>query len=137
MLQPGLTFEYTYKVPENKTVPHLFPEIPEGSVMPDVFATGYLVGLFEFACIAAINPYIDWPAEQTVGIGINIDHKAATPPGFTITVKGELTKVEGKKLSFMLTANDGMDDIGGGSHERFIINADKFNKAVKKKIDAL
>ena len=109
VLKPGMTFEFKYIVPEDKTVPHLFPDIAEGQAMPKVFATGYLVGLFEFACIKAINPHIDWPREQTVGISIQIDHTAATPPNFTVTVKGTLTHVEGRKLTFSLVADDGVD----------------------------
>ena len=133
-LKPGLTFEFQFKVPENKTVPHLYPEMPEGQVMPKVFATGYLVGLFEFSCIKFMNPHLDWPEEQSVGIGININHSAATPPGFTITVKGRLEKVEGKKLSFSLSADDGVDKISEGTHERFVINAEKFNAGVEAKL---
>lgn len=136
-LKPGLTFEYQFEVPENKTVPHLYPEMPEGQIMPKVFATGYLVGLFEFACIKFVNFHLDWPKEQTVGIGIHISHLAATPPGFTITVHGTLEKVEGKKLTFSLSAHDGVDKISEGSHERFVINAEKFNAGVDAKLKKL
>ena len=132
-LTPGATFEYRYTVPENKTVPHLYPDIPEAQVMPEVFATGFLVGLLEFACISFVNAYIDWPREQTVGISINVDHTAATPPGFTVTVKGRLEKVEGRKLTFWLEADDGVDVISKGKHQRFIIDADKFNAQVAQK----
>jgi fluoroacetyl-CoA thioesterase len=132
-LKPGLEFEFKYKVPEDKTVPHLFPDIEEGRVMPEVFATGYMVGLFEFACIKAVNPHIDWPSQQTVGISIDVNHTAATPPGFTITVKGRLDKVDGRKLSFSLEAHDGVDRISRGTHERFVIDAQKFNAAVVSK----
>ena len=132
-LQPGLTFEFQYKVPEDKTVPALFPEFPEGQVMPNVFASGYMVGLFEFACIKSIKPHLDWPDEQSVGIGFNLNHTAATPPGFTITVKGRLDKVEGRKLTFNITADDGVDTISKGTHERFVINAAKFKGAVAEK----
>lgn len=132
-LQEGLEFEFAYTVPQDKTVPHLFPEFPEGREMPDVFATGYMVGLFEFTCIKAINDHIDWPRQQTVGIHINVSHTAATPPGFTVTVKGRLDKVDGRKLSFSLSAHDGVDTISKGTHDRFIIDADKFNAAVAKK----
>ena len=132
-LQPGLTFDYRFKVPETKTVPHLYPEIPEALIMPKVFATGFMVGLFEFACITAINPHLDWPVEQTVGIQVNIDHTAATPPGLTVTVRGKLEKVEGRKLSFSLEADDGVDTISKGTHERFVIDAAKFNAQIEKK----
>ena len=134
-LQPGLTYEFRFKVPENKTVPYLYPEAPEFKVMPDVLATGYLVGLFEWACIQAINPYIDWPNEQTVGIHINISHEAATPPGLTVTVTVRLDAIEGKKLLFSLSADDGIDRISEGKHERFIINAVKFNERLKAKTE--
>ncbi len=132
-LKPGLTFDFKYTVPENKTVPHLFPDMAELQIMPHVFATGYMVGLFELACIKAVNPHIDWPNEQTVGIHVDFNHSAATPPGFTVTVKGKLEKIEGRKLTFSIQADDGVDTISEGMHERFIINASKFNAAVTEK----
>lgn len=132
-LQPGMTFEFSYLVPENKTVPHLYPDMAEGAVMPNVFATGYMVGLMEFTCIKFINAYIDWPHQQSVGIHVNVSHTAATPPGMTVTVKGRLDKVAGHKLSFSLEAFDDQDQISSGTHDRFIIDAEKFKAAVAKK----
>lgn len=133
-LEAGLTFEFKYQVPEEKTVPHLYPESPEFQVMPRVFATGFMVGLFEWACILAINPYIDWPTEQTVGIHVNFSHLAATPPGLTVTIKVKLEKIEGRKLTFSLVAHDGVDKISEGTHDRFIINAEKFNRKMAEKL---
>jgi fluoroacetyl-CoA thioesterase len=135
-LKEGMTFEFSYRVPAEKTVPHLFPEFPEGGKMPEVLATGFLVGLMEFACIKFINPHIDWPRQQTVGIHINLSHTAATPPGFTVTIKGRLEKMDGRKLSFFLDASDGVDSIGQATHERFIIDAEKFNASVARKKSA-
>ena len=132
-LQSGMTFEFNYRVSETRTVPNLFPDIEEGAVMPKVLATGYMIGLMEFACIRFINPHIDWPRQQTVGIHINVSHTAATPPGMTVTIKGKLEKVEGRKLSFSLEAFDDQDQISQGTHDRFIIDAEKFNAAVAKK----
>ena len=128
-----MTFEFSYRVPAEKTVPHLFPEFSEGGQMPEVLATGFLVGLMEFACIKFINPHIEWPRQQTVGIHIDLSHTAATPPGFTVTVRGRLEKVDGRKLSFVLEASDGVDPIGQATHERFIIDAEKFNASVARK----
>lgn len=133
-LLPGLTIEFKFKVPENKTVPFLYPEIEEGRVMPKVFATGFLLGLLEFSCIKALRPHLDWPNEQTVGIGMNMTHTAATPEGMTVTVKGKLDKIEGNKLTFSLEAFDDVEKISSATHERFIINAEKFNAAITKKI---
>ncbi len=132
-LQPGLTFTFRFDVPANKTVPHLYPEVTLFQEMPDVFATGFLIGLVEWACIEAINPHIDWPREQSVGVHVDLSHSAATPPGFSITVKGTLVKVEGRKLTFEITADDGMDKISEGIHQRFIIDADRFNQNVADK----
>jgi len=135
-LEPGLTFEFKFKVPENKTVPHLYPESPEFQAMPRVLATGFMVGLFEWACIRFVNPYIDWPREQTVGIDIKLSHIAATPPGLTVTVNGKLEIVEGRKLVFSIKAHDGIDTISEGTHDRFIIDAAKFNGKMAAKVDA-
>ncbi len=135
-LQPGLTYTFTFEVPENKTVPHLFPESPEFQAMPNVLATGFMVGLFEWTCIQAINPHIDWPREQTVGIGVKLNHIAATPPGLTVTVNVKLEEVEGRKLVFSIVANDGIDKISEGTHDRFIIDAAKFNSKMAAKINA-
>lgn len=132
-LQPGLTYEFKFKVPEDKTVPFLYPEAPEFQIMPKVLATGFMVGLFEWTCIQALTPHLDWPNEQTVGIDIKVTHLAATPPGLTVTVKAKLEKVEGKKLTFFITADDGVEKISEGTHERFIINAGKFNARVEAK----
>lgn len=133
-LQPGLSYEFSFKITEDKTVPHLYPESPEFSIMPKVFATGYMIGLFEWTCVQAISPYIDWPREQTVGTHINVSHIAATPPGLTVTVRVKLEKVEGRKLSFSIVADDGIDKISEGIHERFIIVASKFNEKLKAKV---
>lgn len=132
-LQPGLMFEFKFKIPENKTVPFLYPESPEFQVMPKVLATGFMVGLFEWACIKAINPYLDWPNEQTVGTDVQLSHEAATPPGLTVTVKVRLERVEGRKLTFSIVADDEIDKISEGRHERFVINAAKFNEKAEIK----
>ena len=134
-LKPGLTFQFKFEVPENKTVPFLYPEAPELQQMPKVLATGFMVGLFEWTCIQAVNPYLDWPEEQTVGIGLNLNHLAATPPGLTVTVDVNLEEVDGRRLVFSIVAADGIDTISKGTHERFIIEAAKFNRKVSEKLD--
>ncbi len=126
-LQPGLSYEFKFTITENKTVPYLYPESPEFQVMPKVLATGFMVGLFEWACIMAVKPHLDWPDEQTVGTDVRLSHMAATPPGLTVTVNVTLEKVEGRKLTFFIVGNDGLDKISEGTHERFIIDAAKFN----------
>lgn len=132
-LKPGIRYEHKYVVPSSKTVPALYPESEEFLAMPEVFATGFLVGFLERACIMAIKPYLDWPQEQTVGTHINVSHEAATPPGLEVTAVVELVAVAGRKLTFSVEAHDGVDRISAGSHERYIIDKARFEaKAAEK-----
>lgn len=73
------------------------------------------------------------PGQQSVGISMNLKHLAATPLGMEIRVKTEVTAVEGRKLTFQLEAFDEVEKIGEATHERFIIQADKFNARVVEK----
>ncbi len=117
-LRPGLEHVLTFTVPATKTVPALYPEAPEFQAMPEVFATGFLVGLLEWACIQLVNPHLDWPTEQTLGTHVDVSHDAATPPGLTVTVIVRVTAVEGRQLSFAVEAHDGVDLISQGTHQR-------------------
>ena len=132
-LKPGITYEHRFVVPSSKTVPALYPEAEEFLAMPEVFATGFLVGFLEWACIKAINPHLDWPTEQTVGTHIDVSHEAATPPGLEVTARVKLIEVDGRKLVFEVEADDGVDRISRGRHERFVIIRDKFDAKVGEK----
>lgn len=125
-LKPGIRYEHKFVVPASKTVPALYPESEEFLEMPEVFATGFLVGFLEWACIKTVNPHLDWPHEQTVGTHIDVSHEAATPPGLEVTATVELIEVEGRRLVFSVEAHDGIDLISKGRHERFVINREKF-----------
>jgi len=135
-LRPGLEAAFRYRVPPNKTVPHMYEEAADFQMMPDVFATGFLVALAEWACIELIKPHLDWPREQTLGTHIDLSHTAATPPGFTVEVRARLESVEGRKLVFAVAAHDGVDSIGTGRHERHVIVAERFAAKVAAKAAA-
>lgn len=135
-LQPGLVLSHQFVIPVSKTVPQLYPESAEFIQMPEVFATGFLVGFLEWACILCINPHLDWPHEQSVGTHIDVSHEAATPPGFEVTARVELLEVEGKRLLFSVEAHDGVDLISKGRHERYIINKDSFDERLGRKNQA-
>jgi fluoroacetyl-CoA thioesterase len=122
-------------VPENKTVPYLFPEASDFQAMPKVFATGFMVGLMEWACIQLLAPHLD-PGEGSLGIRIDVSHAAATPPGLIVTVDATCTAVAGKHVSFTVKAHDGVDPIGEGRHERAVVNWDRFNARVADKAKA-
>ena len=132
-LKPGITYEHKLVVSSSKTVPALYPESEEFLAMPEVFATGFLVGFLEWACIKAINPYLDWPKEQTVGTHIDVSHVAATPPGLEITAAVELVEVSGRKLVFTVEAHDGVDLISKGRHQRVVVNKEKFDAKIREK----
>ena len=132
-LKPGLAHTFKFTVDETKTVPHLYPEAGEFAVMPNVFATGFMIGLIEWTCIQAVNPHIDWPREQTVGTHVDMSHVAATPPGMVVTVDVRLIEVDGRRLVFEVEARDEADLIGSGKHERFVILKDKFDQKLKSK----
>ncbi len=125
-LKPGIRHVHKFVVPATKTVPALYPEAEEFVAMPEVFATGFMVGFLEWACIRAINPHLDAPREQSVGTHIDVSHEAATPVGFEVTAQVELVEVEGRKLTFSVEAHDGVDRIAHGRHQRFVIEREKF-----------
>jgi len=136
-LKPGIEYTHKFLVPAGKTVAGLYPEAEEFNLMPEVFATGFLVGFIEWACIRALNPHLNWPEEQTVGVSININHIAATPPGLEVTAKVKLAKVDGRRLFFDVEVYDEIDLISQGKHERVIINKEKFDARVKVKAKAM
>ena len=94
-LRPGLTGRLEYVVPAERTVPHLLPEYEEFGALPEVLATGHLVGIVEWACLRALAKHLD-DGEATRGVRIDISHDAPTPPGVPVTVDVELTRIEGR-----------------------------------------
>ena len=91
----------------------------------EVFATPAMCALMEEAAQAAVQPYLE-DGEGTVGISLSITHEAPTPLGATVTAKATVSAVEGRKITFDIEASDGIGVIGRGTHERFLINNEKF-----------
>ena len=135
-LKTGLTYRHRFTVPESKTVPRLYPESQMFREMPEVFATGFMVGLFEWACIELLRPHLDWPDEQSLGTHVDFSHLAATPPGLTVTVDATLDSIDGRKLGFSVVAHDGVDKISEGRHQRYVIDAARFRAKLAAKSDA-
>jgi fluoroacetyl-CoA thioesterase len=131
-LKPGLTHRLAYQVPESKTVPYTYPESAVIAAMPKVFATGFMIVLMEWVCTELLAPHLD-PGEGSVGVHVDVSHLAATPPGMTVTVEAECLEVVGQRISFKVKAHDGLDLIGEGRHERFVVMWDKFNARVAAK----
>jgi len=131
-LKADLTHRFVYTVPVSKTVPYLYEESPELAIMPEVLATGFMVGLMEWTCVQLLAPHLD-PGEGSLGVHIDVSHKAAAPVDFSITVEAECIEVRGPRAKFVLRAHDGVDEIRSGTHERFIVNWDRINKSVAGK----
>ena len=131
-LQNGMTFTHRYRVPQEKTVPFVFRESDLFQAMPPVFATAFMVGLMEWACMEALRPHME-DHEISLGTNICVTHSAATPPGMQVEVEVELLEVSGPKTKWSIVARDEMDVIGEGTHERFSIDGNKFEGIVAKK----
>ncbi len=127
MIEPGLTHTMSWRVEER----HLASAFGSGLVA--VLATPALVGFCEECARRSVAPHLA-PGQKTVGTFISLHHLAATAPGMRVTVRSELVEVDSRRLRFRVEAQDGIDRIGEGEHERFIIDADRFAEAVEQKI---
>lgn len=132
-LRPGVRFEWRYTVPARATVPQLYQDTAFCRDMPDVLATGYMVGMMELACLHGMMPYMDWPREQSLGTMVSFVHLAPTPPGMTLRIAGEVTEVEGRRVRFKIEAWDDAERICEGTHERTVIDAARFDAKVAAK----
>ena len=98
-----------------------------------VYATPCLAAMMEGAACACLEDLL--PEDQTsVGISLNLRHTAATPVGMAVSAKAVLTAVEGKKLTFEITASDEAGEIGTAIHERVIVNTERFLQKTYEKL---
>lgn len=131
-LQPGVAASHAYIVTAANTVPHLAMDRSTFDDIPEVLATAYMVVMMEGAATKALGPHLD-AGEGSVGISINVTHLAATLPGQTVTATAEVVAVEGRKVTFKVTARDGLDTIGEGTHQRAIVPWSRFKAGVAQK----
>lgn len=103
-----------------------------GSGAVQVFSTPSLVLLMEEAAMAALEPYME-EGESSVGSLVNVRHLSPTPPGFRVSATATLTEIDGRRLVFQVQAHDGVDKIGDGTHERFLISVDRFISRAREK----
>jgi putative hydrolase of the HAD superfamily len=126
-LAPGIRAEKTVLVDDTNTAES------RGSGLLPVFATPVMIALMETAAAAAAAPYLE-PGYSTVGTELRVKHLAATPLGMTVKARAELIEVEKRRLVFAVEAFDEAEKIGEGTHERFIVQNEKFmSKAAAKK----
>lgn len=123
---PGLVGQMELVVGEENTARHL------GSGNVSVLATPEMVRLMERASVAAVDHLLP-SGQRTVGIRVDVRHLAATPVGMRVTARSELLTVEGRKLTFHVEVHDEMEKVGEGTHERMIIDLDRFRSRVERK----
>lgn len=134
-LQPGLKHRQTLRIEAGLTVPRVSPAFANFSEMPPVFATAFMVGFIESACIAALKPHLAH-GQQTVGTHVDLSHIAATPVGMIVTAEVELIAVDGRKLRFKVLCRDDVEVICEGFHERHIVDAARFLERLERKAQA-
>jgi predicted thioesterase len=102
------------------------------SILPEVFATPVMILVMENAALNAIRPFLD-AGESAVGIAVDVQHLAATPVGHDVRATAEVVAVDGKRIDFKVSARDGKEEIGKGSHRRMVIDLRSFNERLARK----
>ncbi len=128
-LKVGLVGEVRRVVEDRHTARHL------GSGNVSVLATPIMVALMEEAAIAAVDPLLP-EGQQTVGIHLDVKHLAPTPVGMEVVARAELTDIDGRILTFRVTAEDENEQVGEGTHKRAIIDLARFQGRIAKKQSA-
>jgi len=118
---------YTLRV----TPAHLANQFKDAA-LPQVFATPMMVTIMENAALNAVRDYLD-PGESAVGTVVNVRHLAATPVGHQVTAEATVTKVDGRRIEFTVTARDEIEEIGTGTHERMVVDMARLGQRLKAK----
>lgn len=126
-IKPGLTGTAELVVGEEHTAPSI------GSGRVHVLATPVMINLIEAASLKAIEHLLP-PGHQSLGTRLDVKHYAATPVGMKIKATAEVVKVEGRLIYFIVKAEDEKEPIGDGTHERVVVNVERFDKRVQRKL---
>jgi fluoroacetyl-CoA thioesterase len=102
------------------------------SILPPVFATPMMVLFMENAALNAVRDYLE-PGESCVGAGIALKHLAATPAGHRIFAEATVTRIDGRRIEFSVIARDEVEVIGEGTHERVVVEMERFAKKLALK----
>ena len=126
-VKPGLRGSVDLTVGEEHTAPSV------GSGAIHVLGTPVMINLMEAAALAAAEHLLP-EGHQSLGIHLDISHMAATPVGMKVQATAEVTAVEGNRVHFRVEARDEADLIGEGTHERVVVNVERFDKRVRAKV---
>ena len=126
-LQPGLKGAAEIMVGDEHTAPRV------GSGRVRVLATPVMINMMEAAALDAIENLLP-PGYQSLGTHLNIGHYAATPVGMRLRANAEVTKIDGRNVEFRVEAHDDRDRVGDGTHTRVIVNVERFDARVQRKL---
>jgi predicted thioesterase len=126
-LKPGLKGTSELVVAEEHTAPRV------GSGRVHVLATPVMINVIEAAALAAIEHLLP-EGYQSLGTRLDIRHFAATPVGMRVRASVEVEKVEGRTVSFRVSVSDEKETIGDGTHERMVVNVQRFDVRVQDKV---
>ena len=127
-ITPGLSGSIEITVGEEHTAPSI------GSGKVRVLATPVMINLIEAAALKAIEHLLD-PGYQSLGTHLDVHHIAATPVGMKARATAVVTRVDGRTVHFKVEAKDEKDVIGYGTHERVVVNVERFAARVRRKIE--
>src|SRR5579862_2187024 len=126
-ITPGLTGTAEIVVGPEHTAPFV------GSGRIAVLATPVMINVIEAAALAAIEHLL--PAgHQSLGIRLDVSHTAATPVGLRVTATAEVVRLEGRTVTFRVTARDEFEPVGGGTHQRVVVSVARFDERVRHKV---
>ena len=136
-MRPGLVIGarhiVRYTVPVHQTVPDLLPALAEFRRGQPVFATGFMVGLMEAPCMAAVHPHLE-PGEVTVGTLINMTHLSASPPGTSLAAEARAIAVEDRSVRFAVVVADAAGEIAAaGEHGLRVVDVARFRDRLAAK----
>ena len=102
------------------------------ATLPPVLATPVMILIMENAALNAVRHYLD-PGEAAVGTEVSVRHLAATPVGHTVRAQATVTSVEGRRITFEVTARDEQEEVGRGTHERMVVDLDRLGQRLAAK----
>ena len=126
-LTTGMSFEKTMTVTEAVAARHM----AEQGI--GVLSTPELVRFVEICALEGTRPFLQ-PGQDSVGIGVDLRHLAATPVGMRVTARCTLVEIDRRRLSFTFEVHDELDKVGEGRHDRFIVDAEKHQRRIQNKV---
>src|SRR3954452_14935735 len=110
---------------------HTAPRVGSGRIR--VLATPVMINVMEAAALAAVEHLLP-DGHQSLGTHLDVGHYAATPVGMRLRATAEVTGIDGRRIEFRVEANDEKERVGDGTHVRVVVNVERFDQRVQKKL---